>query len=83
MKHRVSPSGSPRALSRLCAGWKLFYAHTYQGFKQLADQIQRERPPRKVAAQRTLNNKPGRNDYCPCGSGLKYKKCCLRVPVCS
>ena len=19
----------------------------------------------------------GRNDYCPCGSGLKYKKCCL------
>ena len=26
----------------------------------------------------------GRNDLCPCGSGLKYKKCCLdqiRVPV--
>ena len=21
--------------------------------------------------------KPGRNDPCPCGSGLKYKKCCL------
>src|SRR5579884_2888420 len=21
--------------------------------------------------------KIGRNDYCPCGSGLKYKKCCL------
>lgn len=20
--------------------------------------------------------KPGRNDPCPCGSGLKYKKCC-------
>jgi uncharacterized protein YecA (UPF0149 family) len=20
---------------------------------------------------------PGRNDPCPCGSGLKYKKCCL------
>ena len=20
--------------------------------------------------------KPGRNDYCPCGSGKKYKKCC-------
>jgi uncharacterized protein YecA (UPF0149 family) len=19
----------------------------------------------------------GRNDLCPCGSGLKYKKCCL------
>jgi len=21
--------------------------------------------------------KPGRNDVCPCGSGKKYKKCCL------
>ena len=21
--------------------------------------------------------KIGRNDYCPCGSGLKFKKCCL------
>jgi SEC-C motif len=23
--------------------------------------------------------KPGRNDPCPCGSGLKYKRCCGRV----
>ncbi len=23
------------------------------------------------------DNKVGRNDSCPCGSGLKYKKCCL------
>jgi hypothetical protein len=22
-------------------------------------------------------NEPGRNDPCPCGSGKKYKKCCL------
>ena len=22
--------------------------------------------------------KTGRNDPCPCGSGKKYKKCCLR-----
>ena len=28
----------------------------------------------------TLTDKPkvGRNDPCPCGSGLKYKQCCLR-----
>ncbi len=24
-----------------------------------------------------MNDKVGRNDPCPCGSGLKYKKCCL------
>jgi glycosyltransferase involved in cell wall biosynthesis len=25
-----------------------------------------------------INGKVGRNDDCPCGSGKKYKKCCLR-----
>lgn len=26
--------------------------------------------------------KVGRNDLCPCGSGLKYKKCCInKLPV--
>jgi hypothetical protein len=24
-------------------------------------------------------NKIGRNDLCPCGSGKKYKKCCMRI----
>ncbi len=24
-----------------------------------------------------MDNKPGRNDPCPCGSGKKYKKCCF------
>jgi hypothetical protein len=24
-----------------------------------------------------MAQKPGRNDPCPCGSGRKYKKCCL------
>jgi len=30
--------------------------------------------------QKTLvkeNVEPGRNDQCPCGSGKKYKKCCM------
>ncbi|MHB0991703.1 MAG: SEC-C metal-binding domain-containing protein [Burkholderiales bacterium] len=25
--------------------------------------------------------KTGRNEFCPCGSGLKYKKCCGQSPV--
>ncbi len=24
------------------------------------------------------DNKPGRNEQCPCGSGRKYKQCCLQ-----
>jgi methionyl aminopeptidase len=27
------------------------------------------------------NARAGRNDLCPCGSGLKYKKCCLGKPA--
>ena len=28
---------------------------------------------------RNRGEKVGRNDPCPCGSGKKYKKCCLKV----
>jgi uncharacterized protein YecA (UPF0149 family) len=34
-----------------------------------------------IEASETIRNEPrqhvGRNDPCPCGSGKKYKKCCL------
>lgn len=32
-----------------------------------------------AAAHTSHSMKPGRNDPCPCGSGLKYKKCCGAV----
>jgi SWIM/SEC-C metal-binding protein len=32
----------------------------------------------KPRAMMTAEPKVGRNDPCPCGSGLKYKQCCLR-----
>ena len=35
-----------------------------------------EHEPPKVAAA-IGSRKVGRNDPCPCGSGKKYKKCCL------
>jgi len=30
-----------------------------------------------ISGNQRLKNKLGRNDPCPCGSGKKYKKCCL------
>ena len=35
------------------------------------------RPPR-VAGIRTIKRKRGRNEKCVCGSGRKFKHCCLR-----
>jgi uncharacterized protein YecA (UPF0149 family) len=34
-------------------------------------------PPQKPFIR--LEEKVGRNDPCPCGSGKKFKKCCLRA----
>ncbi|MCK4248324.1 MAG: SEC-C domain-containing protein [Candidatus Omnitrophica bacterium] len=53
-------------------------------FEKLAQQIKLEQQQaqkriRTVAAQQPDSSKPGkpgRNTPCPCGSGLKYKKCC-------
>lgn len=33
---------------------------------------------KKVETIRNRNDKVGRNDPCPCGSGRKYKQCCMR-----
>jgi uncharacterized protein YecA (UPF0149 family) len=30
-----------------------------------------------IIPQQTVSNKIGSNDPCPCGSGKKYKKCCI------
>ncbi|MFH1477953.1 MAG: anaerobic sulfatase maturase [Verrucomicrobiota bacterium] len=43
-KFRLSTENDTRQISHLCQGWQMFYEHTYAGFKQLADQIRRERP---------------------------------------
>jgi preprotein translocase subunit SecA len=33
---------------------------------------------RKLEPIRNLEPKVGRNDPCPCGSGKKFKQCCMR-----
>jgi preprotein translocase subunit SecA len=37
--------------------------------------VQRSGPPQQKQKPITVEEKVGRNDPCPCGSGLKYKKC--------
>lgn len=45
----------------------------------------REQPGSAVGPARSREPKVGRNDPCPCGSGKKHKKCCLKdkkvVPI--
>jgi uncharacterized protein YecA (UPF0149 family) len=36
-----------------------------------------KRGSRVVHRDKELSEKLGRNDLCPCGSGKRFKKCCL------
>ncbi len=71
-KHRLAYADDVSAPSYLCAGYQQFFAHSHQ-------QLER-RTRRWLAQQRdpTIDyDSVGRNDPCPCGSGKKYKKCCM------
>ena len=46
-------------------------------YKKNKEQGKLENRGKVVPFKRALP-KVGRNDLCPCGSGKKYKKCCLR-----
>jgi uncharacterized protein len=65
-----TPDGEP-GLNYLCAGLKRFFLHSRAPLARVVS-LQRQPAPEfgpPIA-------KAGRNDPCPCGSGLKYKKCC-------
>ena len=76
-----TPDGEP-GLNTLCAGYKRFFTHARPFFNQLAALSHQQTSASSEQAApssgvRTVRE-PGRNDPCPCGSGLKYKRCCLR-----
>ena len=44
--------------------------------------LKEEVQKKEVKVERvTKRNKIGRNQKCPCGSGKKYKKCCIDLRV--
>lgn len=76
-----TPDGE-EGLNYLCAGLKRFFAHSRPYLQRLASLMRAgdsiERLMHLVRSEDAkASRQTGRNDPCPCGSGRKYKKCCL------
>jgi uncharacterized protein len=65
-----TPDGEA-GLNYLCAGLKRFFLHSRAPLARMASREQEQAPGPRAAP-----GKVGRNEPCPCGSGLKFKKCC-------
>jgi uncharacterized protein len=76
----LTPDGEA-GLNFLCSGYKRFFSHCQSFVSEVASLWREQNPdqlqPIEGIAETKSHTKIGRNDPCPCGSGMKYKKCCL------
>jgi uncharacterized protein len=75
-----TPDGET-GLNYLCAGYKRFFTHCRPFVEEIVALRQREVLERQTLRRPSVRDKAhlkiGRNEPCPCGSGRKYKKCCM------
>jgi uncharacterized protein len=76
-----TPDGEA-GLNYLCAGFKRFFIHARPYLRDMAAFRRSGQPIERfmeVVRAGDIKAAPlsGRNDPCPCGSGRKFKKCCL------
>ena len=80
----TTPDGEA-GLNYLCGGYRQFYSHLLPYLRRMAALVRQGRPIFEISAEleaaehedRLRWRTTGRNDSCPCGSGRKYKHCCL------
>ncbi len=78
----ATPDGEP-GLNYLCAGYKAFFRHADRPMRIMAGLMRRGYPASEImqvlaggeAVLAAAVAKAGRNGPCPCGSGVKFKRC--------
>jgi uncharacterized protein len=78
-----TPDGEA-GLNYLCAGYQKFFTYCRSYTAQMAALRWDGQPPERLmqllqAGEVKERPNAGRNDLCPCGSGRKYKRCCLNA----
>jgi len=75
-----TPDGE-EGLNYLCSGYRRFFNHCKPFVSELSALWQKQSLGGKISIPMVghfkVPPKIGRNDPCPCGSGRKYKRCCL------
>lgn len=74
-----TPDGED-GLNYLCTGYKTFFSHINNPMRLMSDLLRQGRDPAEVSGILAAEEEKrfagtGRNDPCPCGSGLTYKQC--------
>ncbi len=78
-KNRIAcTAGGEPGLEYLCSGYKRFFTHCRPFVEQVAALWRRQQAAQVRPALAPAASRPGRNDLCPCGSGRKFKHCCMR-----
>lgn len=62
-------------MNHFCGAYKAFFTHADEKLKEITGRWRAKQEARSRISTLDLKN-TGRNDPCPCGSGLKFKKCC-------
>ncbi len=78
-------SGGEGSLNHLCEGYRRFYGHALPHLERMAALARSGRSPAGIMGELAVTEhderrrwqRTSRNAPCPCGSGAKYKHCCL------
>ncbi len=79
-------AGEP-GLNYLCAGYRRFFEHARTHLERMGELVARRQRPSLImaeladaeASRERSFQLARRNDPCPCGSGRKFKNCCLML----